>query len=52
VDSSTVPPTYEAAYVLLDPALPTWESTHTQHIWLEPQRVNLLVNPSFEGVFP
>jgi hypothetical protein len=30
-------------------AAPSFELSHQQHIWLHPQRVNLLANPSFEG---
>ena len=27
---------------------PTFESSHTQHIWLYPQRANMIANPSFD----
>lgn len=27
---------------------PAFETSHTQHVWLYPQRVNLIANPSFE----
>jgi hypothetical protein len=30
-------------------APPSFESSHQQHLWLYPQRVNLVANPSFEG---
>ena len=30
-------------------APPAFESSHQQHLWLYPQRVNLVANPSFEG---
>jgi len=49
VDETAIPTTFTAAYILLKPALPTWESAHAQHLWLEPQRTNLIVNPSFEA---
>ena len=28
---------------------PAFETSHTQHVWLYPQRANLLANPSFEA---
>ena len=28
---------------------PPFEVSHTQHIWLYPQRANMIANPSFEG---
>ena len=28
---------------------PTFEASHTQHVWLYPQRANMLANPSFEA---
>jgi hypothetical protein len=37
-----------AGYMLLYLSPPQWEPTHTQHIWVQPQRVNLIANPSFE----
>jgi hypothetical protein len=30
-------------------AEPPFDASRTQHVWLYPQRVNLLANPSFEG---
>lgn len=50
VDTTAVPWEYASAFLRLSPAPPAWEGAHAQHIWLEPQRVNLLVNPSFENV--
>jgi hypothetical protein len=38
-----------SSYTLLLPALPKWEGSHANHMWLEPQRTNLIVNPSFEN---
>lgn len=47
--SATIRPSaFTAAYLLLMPALPAWESSHAHHLWLEPQRTNLVANPSFE----
>ena len=28
---------------------PPFEASHTQHVWLYPQRTNFIANPSFEG---
>lgn len=42
------PDGWRPTYLLLQPSLPYWESAHAQHLWLEPQRTNLLANPSFE----
>ena len=28
---------------------PTFEASHTQHIWLYPQRANMIANPSFDS---
>lgn len=45
---------YRIGYLLLNVADPVWESSHTHHLWIEPQRVNFIANPSFErtgGVF-
>jgi hypothetical protein len=46
VDTTLNPPSFLATYLLLKPALPAWEGAHAQHLWLEPQRTNLIVNPS------
>lgn len=35
-------------YTLLDLDVPAWEPAHAYHLWLEPQRANLIANPSFE----
>lgn len=43
---------FSAAYTLLIPGLPPWEGAHAHHLWLEPQRVNLIANPSFEHSTP
>lgn len=42
------PSSFAARHVLLDPGLPPWESAHAQHLWIEPQRVNLIANPAFQ----
>lgn len=39
---------FEGNTILL-PADPIWESAHAHHLWLEPQRTNFAVNPSFEN---
>jgi hypothetical protein len=36
------------AFVLLYLSQPKWEPTRTQHLWIAPQRVNLIADPSFE----
>jgi hypothetical protein len=33
---------------LLYLSAPTWEPAHSQHIWIQPQRVNYIANPSLE----
>jgi hypothetical protein len=43
-DNSNVLP----GYLLLDLADPIWESAHTHHLWIQPQRINFIANPSFE----
>jgi hypothetical protein len=42
---------FRVGSILLAPEEPDWESAHAQHMWLEPQRTNLLANPSFESGF-
>lgn len=39
---------YSVGYTLLKMADPVWESAHTHHLWVQPQRVNFVANPSFE----
>lgn len=34
--------------LLLYVGAPTFEPSHTQHVWLYPQRANMIANPSFE----
>lgn len=36
--------------IVQSPGIPTWETSRVQHIWLKPQRVNWIPNPSFEAV--
>lgn len=36
-------------YSFLKIATPEWESPHAQHVWIQPQRVNFIANPSFES---
>lgn len=43
VNSNVLP-----GYLLLDLADPIWESSHTHHLWIQPQRINFIANPSFE----
>lgn len=40
--------TFAARHCLLSPGLPPWESAHSQHLWIEPQRANLIANPAFQ----
>lgn len=40
---------FSTGYTILDLSAPKWEPPHAQHIWLEPQRVNFIANPSFES---
>lgn len=52
----TVPPGSDAAVLpnavegtlLIERATPPFEAARTQHIWVYPQRLNLIANPSFE----
>lgn len=39
---------FSSGYTLLKLSPPKWEPAHAYHLWLEPQRVNLIANPSFE----
>jgi hypothetical protein len=36
-----------AGKVFLDTATPTWEPSQTAHLWMYPQRTNLIANPRF-----
>ncbi len=45
---ATTLPLFEGPLAILK-GPPTFESAHTLHAWLYPQRVNMLANPSFEG---
>jgi hypothetical protein len=38
-----------AGFLTLVASEPRWESSHAQHLWIEPQRTNFVANPSFEG---
>ena len=38
--------------LLLSLGAPTFEPSHTQHVWLYPQRANMIANPSFELASP
>jgi hypothetical protein len=40
---------FEAGLLYLKPSPPVWENAHALHIWVEPQRINYIANPSFEG---
>lgn len=42
-------PIIQTGTVLLDTPAKAYEPTNAVHTWLRPQRMNLLVNPSFEG---
>lgn len=33
--------------VLFQPARPSWEPVHAMHLWIAPERINLVANPSF-----
>ena len=35
-------------YTLLSLSTPIWEGAHAQHVWIQPQRINFIANPSFE----
>lgn len=48
VGGQTTLPMYEGPLAILK-GPPTFESAHTLHTWLYPQRVNMIANPSFEG---
>lgn len=41
---------FYAGYIYMKPAPPIWENAHAQHIWVEPQRINYIANPSFENL--
>jgi hypothetical protein len=45
--STTITSLVEGPLVLYVGA-PTFEPSHTQHVWLYPQRANMVANPSFE----
>lgn len=40
---------FSVGYVLLRLSTPRWEGTHSHHMWIQPQRVNYIANPSFEN---
>jgi hypothetical protein len=39
---------FSIGYVLLRLDTPEWEGAHSHHMWIQPQRVNYIANPSFE----
>lgn len=39
---------FSHGHTFLKLSAPEWEPAHAQHLWLEPQRVNFIANPSFE----
>jgi len=39
---------FYAGQIYMKPAPPVWENAHAQHVWIEPQRINYIANPSFE----
>jgi hypothetical protein len=41
---------FSIGYVLLRLSIPRWEGAHSHHLWIQPQRVNYIANPSFEHV--
>lgn len=40
---------FSIGYVLLLLDTPEWEGAHSHHMWIQPQRVNYIANPSFEN---
>jgi hypothetical protein len=40
---------FSIGYVLLRLDTPEWEGAHSHHMWIQPQRVNYIANPSFEN---
>lgn len=45
----TINPSIKGGTILLDTPAKAYEPTNAAHVWLRPQRMNLLINPSFEG---
>ena len=39
---------FSIGYVLLRLDTPEWEGAHSHHMWIQPQRINYIANPSFE----
>jgi hypothetical protein len=39
---------FSVGYTLLNLSTPIWEGAHAQHVWVQPQRINFVANPSFE----
>jgi len=39
---------FSIGYVLLRLDIPEWEGAHSHHMWIQPQRINYIANPSFE----
>jgi hypothetical protein len=46
--STDLPNAYEGKLVLTRSIVPSFETARTQHVWIYPQRLNLIANPSFE----
>jgi len=40
---------FSIGYSFLKIATPEWEPPHSQHVWIQPQRINFIANPSFES---
>jgi hypothetical protein len=40
---------FSVGYSFLNIAAPVWEPPHSQHVWIQPQRINFIANPSFES---
>ena len=51
-DGGTEIITYSEGPLLLSLGPPDFEPAHTQHVWLYPQRANMIANPSFEKSSP
>ena len=47
--TAPTPQTAKEGSILILRGAPPFESARTQHVWIYPQRVNLVCNPSFEG---
>jgi len=48
IEYDTVTEQFSVGYTLLSLSTPIWEGAHAQHIWIQPQRINFVANPSFE----